>query len=252
MLNALRSALFTLLPKVCCLSFDCACATNAPGMPTERMVARGTTTARATISDNEPPPFDPYAAEATAVLVAKSALSAAKEELRSVEHRTSALLAPPEEEPFKAGAAPPAKKPGAPPPVDEAQEALVAEAQAAVAEAKAKVAEAKATHAAAEGTLRRRRLVQLAEKLEADVKAQKEAFREALRDTGAELTADVPKRAAAIEEERRRGASLRPKPKPNSKPTPTPNPDPDPDPDPDQARRCVGRARGRTRRSTAT
>ena len=140
-------------------------------MPTERMVARGASTARATISE-EPPPFDPYAAEATAVLVAKSALSAAKDELRSVEHRTQALLAPPDE-PFKAGAATPAKAGAKAPPVDEAQEALVQEAQAAVAEAKLHVQACKAEHAAAEGTLRRRRLVQLAEKLEVETKAQK-------------------------------------------------------------------------------
>ena len=198
------------LPSFCYLLslFERARACKAERMPTERMVARGTTTARATISDKEPPPFDPYAAEATAVLVAKSALSAAKDELRSVEHRTQALLAPPEE-PFKAGAAPPAKGGAKPPPVDEAQEALVTEAQAAVAEAKLRVQACKAEHLAAEGTLRRIRLVQLAEKLEAETKAQKAAFREALRETSDELTEDVPKRAAAIEEERRRGAALR-------------------------------------------
>ena len=182
-------------------------AATLNGMPTERMVARGASTARATISE-EPPPFDPYAAEATAVLVAKSALSAAKDELRSVEHRTQALLAPPDE-PFKAGAAPPAKAGAKAPPVDEAQEALVQEAQAAVAEAKLHVQACKAEHAAAEGTLRRRRLVQLAEKLEVETKAQKAAFREVLRETSAELTEDVPKRAAAIQEERRRGTALR-------------------------------------------
>ena len=145
----------------------------------------------------EPPEFDPYAAEATAVLVAKSALSAAKDELRSLEHRTQVLLAPPEE-PFKPGAAPPAKggaKPGAAPPVDPAHEAQVAEAQAAVADAKQRVQACKEEHAAAEGVLRRRRLVQLAEKLQEETDAQKAAFREALRGTSAELTEEVRVRA---------------------------------------------------------
>ena len=146
----------------------------------------------------EPPEFDPYAAEAAAVLVAKSALSAAKDELRSLEHRTQVLLAPPEE-PFKPGAAPPAKgaKPGAAPPVDPAHEAQVAEAQAAVADAKQRVQACKEEHAAAEGTLRRRRLVQLAEKLQEETDAQKAAFREALRGTSAELTEEVRVRARA-------------------------------------------------------
>ena len=146
----------------------------------------------------EPPEFDPYAAEAAAVLVAKSALSAAKDELRSLEHRTQVLLAPPEE-PFKPGAAPPAKgaKPGAAPPVDPAHEAHVAEAQAAVADAKQRMQACKEEHAAAEGTLRRRRLVQLAERIQEETNAQKAAFREALRGTSAELTEEVRVRARA-------------------------------------------------------
>ena len=180
--------------------------------------------ARAASREMDVVPPDPCADEEAAVAEATSALSVAKDDLRLAEKRTEELTVQSEvsltlvKATDLKGRAASAPKRGAAskanPGLDtEAQaefDAAHAEgdaAQAAASEAKQRVRACRTELAAAALTLRHRRHVQLAERLDLDAKAQGAAFHLVLRKTGAELTAEEPRRAAAIEAERRHGAA---------------------------------------------
>ena len=141
------------------------------------------------------PPTGPFAPEETAVASAKEAASQAKAALQEVKQRAE----PPE--PTKPAAAVKAPKAVAPKAV-----AIPPELQAELDQAEARLRECKAAQQQAERALQRRKVIVMAEMLEAESRRNDVAFHASRRETSDKLMELEPSREAAIAREARREA----------------------------------------------